>query len=84
MEETIASFTPDQLQFIGMIAVGFGGSFVVFVWRASAWKAKVDYDMDNFGYLLGTEKGLDRAKKRAEKLRGKNGTSKESSNCDDR
>jgi len=38
-------------------------------WKVSQWHAKVNYDLDRFGEIIGTEKGLDRAKRRAQKLK---------------
>jgi len=60
MSESMAGFTSDQLQVIGTIVVTFGSAIVGIIWHVALWKAKVDYDLDNLGHLLKTEKGLAR------------------------
>lgn len=55
---TLAGFSPDQLQFIGMICITFGSGFVLVIWRVATWKANIEKDVDNLGYMMGTEKGI--------------------------
>jgi len=52
----VADFTPDQLKVIGSIVVTFGGAIITIIWQVAQWKARVDYDLNNFGDILGTEK----------------------------
>ncbi len=52
-----AAFTPDQLQLIGTIVVTFGVAFIGLVWRVAVWKTKLENDVNNLGYIVGTEKG---------------------------
>jgi hypothetical protein len=54
--QTYASFTPDQLQFIGALAVVGFIPFITFVIVVIKWYAKVEYDLNNFGELLNTKK----------------------------
>lgn len=56
--ENLAGFTPDQLQLLGGIVVTFGSGFIVLVWRVAVWKTKLENDVDNLGFMVGTEKGL--------------------------
>ena len=60
MTESLAAFTPDQLQVIGTIVVTFGAAFIGAVWRVEVWKTKLENDVDNLGHLMGTEKGMAR------------------------
>lgn len=55
-----SAFTGDQLQFIGLLVVTFGSMFIGLVWRVAVWKTKLENDVDNLGYILGTEKGMAR------------------------
>lgn len=64
MLENLAGFSGDQLQFIGALVVTFGSGFVVMVWRVAVWKSKIENDLDNFGFILKTEKGLARREKK--------------------
>lgn len=67
----MAGFTPDQLQLIGGIVITFGSGFVILVWRVAVWKTKLENDVDNLGYLMGTKKGIAKHNKK----RGINGSS---------
>ena len=73
MKEAIASFTPDQLQLIGLLVVTFGASFIGLVWKTAIWKTKLENDVDNLGNIIGTEKGMDLARKRYDKLKKQRG-----------
>lgn len=68
MSESLAAFTPDQLQLIGTLVVSFGAGFIVFIWRVATWKANLENDVDNLGYILKTPKGIARHEK---KMKGK-------------
>ncbi len=54
----MADFTPDQLKFIGLLVVSFGGAFITLVWRVATWKANLENDVNNLGAIMETEKGL--------------------------
>lgn len=71
MFETLASFDDNQLRFIGTLVVTFGASFIIGIWNVARWVAKVEYDLDNLGEILKTEKGLSRANKRKQKAEAK-------------
>jgi hypothetical protein len=62
--ESSASFTPDQLQFIGALAVVGFIPFLSFVIVVVKWYAKVNYDLDNFGKILNTKKAQAREHKK--------------------
>jgi hypothetical protein len=65
-----SSFSPEQLQFIGALAVLGAVPFIGLVWRTAVWKTKLERDVDNLGAILGTEKGLALLKKRKTKNGG--------------
>lgn len=58
LSRAASSFTPEQLQFIGALAVFGAIPFIGFVWRVAVWKTRLETDVDNLGALMGTEKGL--------------------------
>ena len=66
----VLSKIPDEIWIQIFIQVP---AIIGFIWKVGQWKARVDYDLDNFGKILGTEKGLDRAKKRDEEIKRKEG-----------
>lgn len=81
-----AAFTPDQLQFIGMVVVTFGSAFMGLLWKVAIWKSRVDDDLDNLGAIIGTAKGKSRLEKRKNKpawyiLRRKYKQGEENGNC---
>ena len=41
---------------IGLVVVTFGVAGLGAFWKFAQWMARVDYDLDNFGKMLGTEK----------------------------
>lgn len=45
----------------------FGSSFVMLLWRVAVWKTKLENDVDNLGYIVGTEKGKDLHEKKVKK-----------------
>jgi len=65
--EISASFTPEQLQFIGALAVMGFMPIVGIVWMAASWKTKLEHDIDNLGAIIGTKKGLALKKEREQK-----------------
>jgi hypothetical protein len=68
----LADFTPDQLKFIGMLVVTFGGTAVTVLWKVASWVKEIemkvktheewskrqDQDLDNFGKILKTDTAL--------------------------
>jgi uncharacterized transporter YbjL len=69
--ESSASFTPDQLQFIGQLAVIGFVPFITFVIVVVKWYAKVNYHLNNFGKLLNTKTAQIREQEEEKKRRRK-------------
>ncbi len=71
LSRAASSFSPEQLQFIGALAVFGAIPFIGFVWRVATWKARLENDVNNLGAIMGTEKGLAIAEANAKKLKEK-------------
>ncbi len=56
----LAEFTPDEMK----IWIPVIMTCLVAAWRVTRWAARVDYDLDNFGKLLNTEKSKARLAKK--------------------
>lgn len=65
-EATPPQLSSENLKIVWWIVSTYGVGFIGLIWHIAMWKARVDYDLDNFGKLLGTEKGLARAKAKEE------------------
>lgn len=59
----LADFTPDEYKIIVPVLM----TLAVGIFKVIRWAARVDYDLDNFGKLLNTEKSKSRLDKEHKK-----------------